>query len=66
MTSSHSQVAFSSRETHHEIAARIGSHREAVTRELNRLEDEKVIALGRREIRILALDFLKRDRSGGD
>lgn len=39
--------------THYEIASRIGSHREAVTREFNRLEGEKLIEVGRREICIL-------------
>ncbi len=38
--------------THYEIAARIGSHREAVTREFNRLEDAGVIEIRRQEIRI--------------
>lgn len=39
--------------THYEFAARIGSHREAVTRELNRLEEEGLLEIGRREIRIV-------------
>jgi len=38
--------------THYEIAARIGSHREAVTREFNRLEDAGIIEVRRQEIRI--------------
>ena len=38
--------------THYEIAARIGSHREAVTREFNRLEDTGIIEVRRQEIRI--------------
>ncbi len=45
--------------THYEIAARIGSHREAVTREFNRLEQEKVLEIGRRSIRIIDLRRLK-------
>ena len=45
--------------THYEIAARIGTHREAVTRELNRLEAERTIEVSRREIRILNLRQLK-------
>jgi CRP-like cAMP-binding protein len=45
--------------THYEIAARIGSHREAVTREINRLELEKVLEIGRRSIRITDLERLK-------
>jgi len=45
--------------THYDLAARIGSHREAVTRELNRLEDEHIVEIGRREIRILDLGLLR-------
>ncbi len=45
--------------THYEIAARIGSHREAVTRELDRLELEKVLEVRRRSIRIIDLRRLK-------
>lgn len=45
--------------THYEIAARIGSHREAVTREFNRLEAEKIIEVRRREIRIVDIDRLR-------
>src|SRR5262249_7128311 len=50
--------------THYDIAARIGSHREAVTRELNRLEDEKIVEAGRREIRILDLARLEDGEEG--
>jgi CRP-like cAMP-binding protein len=45
--------------THYEFAARIGSHREAVTRELNRLEEARVLQIGRREIRIADLGLLR-------
>jgi CRP/FNR family transcriptional regulator, cyclic AMP receptor protein len=45
--------------THYDLAARIGSHREAVTRELNRLEHERVVEVSRREIRILNLERLR-------
>jgi CRP/FNR family cyclic AMP-dependent transcriptional regulator len=45
--------------SHYEFAARIGSHREAVTRELNHLEEEKIVAIARREIRILDLARLQ-------
>ena len=45
--------------THYEIAARIGSHREAVTREFNRLEAEKLLEVGRRHISILDLHRLE-------
>ena len=49
--------------THYEFAARIGSHREAVTRELNRLEAARVVEVSRREIRILDLRRLQDDLS---
>lgn len=39
--------------THYEIAARIGSHREAVTRELNHLVSRGYVELGRRHVVIL-------------
>ncbi len=45
--------------THYEIAARIGSHREAVTREMNRLEQEKILETGRKSIRITDLRKLR-------
>ena len=45
--------------THYDIAARIGSHREAVTREFNRLEAEKVLDVSRRQISILDLARLE-------
>lgn len=45
--------------THYEIAARIGSNREAVTREFSRLEVEKVLEIGRRSIRIVDMRRLK-------
>lgn len=45
--------------THYEIAARIGSHREAVTREFNRLEAENIVEVRRRQIRIIDIERLK-------
>jgi CRP-like cAMP-binding protein len=45
--------------THYEIAARIGSHREAVTREFNRLEAEHIVEIRRREIRIVDIGQLR-------
>ena len=45
--------------THYDLAARIGSHREAVTRELNRLADKQVLEVGRRQIRIVDLGLLQ-------
>ena len=44
--------------THYDIAARIGSHREAVTREFMRLEVERLIEVRRRQIRIVDIDRL--------
>lgn len=52
-------VTISPAPTHYEIAARIGSHREAVTREFNRLELEKIVEVHRREIRITDLRKLQ-------
>ena len=52
-------VVISPAPTHYDLAARIGSHREAVTRELNRLAEEKVVEIGRREIRIVDLALLQ-------
>ena len=45
--------------THYDIAARIGSHREAVTREINRLERDRLVEASRREIRILDIALLQ-------
>jgi CRP-like cAMP-binding protein len=45
--------------THYDIAARIGSHREAVTREFNRMEAEKLLEVSRRQISILDLARLE-------
>lgn len=47
--------------THYEIAARIGSHREAVTRELNLLETRGYLELGRRQLVIVDLDRFTSD-----
>lgn len=44
--------------THYDIAARIGSHREAVTREFMRLEHERLIEVRRRQIRIVDIHRL--------
>jgi len=46
--------------THYEIAARIGSHREAVTREVNRLEAEGIVEVRRRHLRIIDMDRLQK------
>jgi CRP-like cAMP-binding protein len=54
-------ITISPAPTHYEIAARIGSHREAVTREFNRLELEKVLVISRRSIRIIDMRRLKAD-----
>jgi CRP-like cAMP-binding protein len=45
--------------THYEIAASIGSHREAVTREFNRLEEEQIIEVRRQQIRIVDIAKLR-------
>jgi len=47
--------------THYEIAARIGSHREAVTRELNHLVSRGYVELGRRHVVIIDLDRFTND-----
>ncbi len=45
--------------THYEIAARIGSHREAVTREFNRLEAAGIVEVRRRQLRIIDMTRLQ-------
>jgi CRP-like cAMP-binding protein len=45
--------------THYEIAARIGSHREAVTREFNRLEAAGIVEVRRRQLRIIDVKRLQ-------
>jgi CRP-like cAMP-binding protein len=52
--------------THYEFAARIGSHREAVTRELNQLAARGLLRLGRRHIVILDAARFRREMLGGD
>jgi len=52
-------VVISPAPTHYDLAARIGSHREAVTRELNRLAEEKVVEIGRRQIKIVDIRLLQ-------
>ena len=47
--------------THYEIAARVGSHREAVTKELNRLEAQGYVRLGRGQIVIIDEHLFRRD-----
>jgi CRP-like cAMP-binding protein len=44
--------------THVELACLIGTHREAVTRELNKLKEKKIICCQGHEIRILNIDRL--------
>jgi len=44
--------------THQELAARLGTHREAVTRELNRLAAQQIVATRRGEATILDMDAL--------
>ena len=45
--------------THYEIAARIGSHREAVTRAFNRLEADGIVEVRRRQLRIVDIKRLQ-------
>jgi CRP/FNR family cyclic AMP-dependent transcriptional regulator len=45
--------------THYEIASRLGSHREAVTREFNRLEAAGIIEVRRRQLRIVDIERLQ-------
>lgn len=45
--------------THYEMATRISTHREAVTRELNHLVDEEIITVQRRRIDVLDIDRLR-------
>jgi CRP-like cAMP-binding protein len=47
--------------THHEIAARVGSHREAVTKELNRLQVLGYLRLRRKHIVILDMTRFRND-----
>jgi CRP/FNR family cyclic AMP-dependent transcriptional regulator len=45
--------------THEELANRIGTHREAVTRELGLLSDRKILESGRRRLRFLDIGRLE-------
>jgi CRP-like cAMP-binding protein len=54
-------IMISQAPTQVELAARIGSHREAVTRELSRLKRKKVLDYRRHWIRIVDLEWLKDD-----
>jgi CRP/FNR family cyclic AMP-dependent transcriptional regulator len=45
--------------THADIASRIGTHREAVTRELNSLAAEGIVRQSRRQIEILSVAKLR-------
>lgn len=47
--------------THAELASRIATHREAVTRELNALEARDVLKSGRRRLEFLDLDRLDKE-----
>ena len=58
-TRSGKSVVISPAPTHYEIAARIGSHREAVTREFTRLEKEHIVEIGRGQIRIMDVALLE-------
>jgi len=56
-----SSVTIQPAPTHYELAARVGSHREAVTKELNQLEALGHIRVRRREIVILDVDKFNDD-----
>jgi CRP-like cAMP-binding protein len=45
--------------THEELANRIGTHREAVTREFGLLSDQKILESGRRRLRFLDIGRLE-------
>ena len=47
--------------THAELASRIGTHREAVTRELNLLARRKIVRSGRRHLEFLDLERLEEE-----
>ncbi|MEX0344273.1 MAG: Crp/Fnr family transcriptional regulator [Rhizobiaceae bacterium] len=51
--------------THYEIATRIATHREAVSRELNVLALEKIIEIDRRKIRVMDVARLREMNNGG-
>jgi CRP-like cAMP-binding protein len=51
--------------THYELAARVGSQREAVTRELNRLASLGYLRLSRKQIVVADLDRFNADLLGG-
>lgn len=57
------QVVIDPAPTHYEIATRIATHREAVSRELNQLADCKIIEIDRRRIKVLNLRKLRRFNS---
>ncbi len=57
-------IVISPAPTHYEIAARIGSHREAITRELDRLAAAGVLEVSRRQLRILDFKRLKEEAEG--
>jgi CRP-like cAMP-binding protein len=54
------EAVLSAAPTHEEIASRISSHREAVTRELSRLEEKGLIVKQGRSLRIPDLERLRR------
>lgn len=53
------QVVIDPAPTHYEIATRIATHREAVSRELNQLAACKIIEIDRRRIKVLDLHRLR-------
>jgi CRP-like cAMP-binding protein len=57
-TNGHGTISIDPAPSHYELATRLSTHREAVSRELSFLASRKVIELGRRRIRVLDLDRL--------
>lgn len=53
------QIVIDPAPTHYEIATRIATHREAVSRELNLLAINEIIKIDRRRIKILDIDRLR-------
>jgi CRP-like cAMP-binding protein len=58
-TRSLESVAISPAPTHAELASRIGTHREAVTREMRALTSQNIIKTGRRRLEFLDLSRLR-------
>ncbi len=62
---SEKQIIIDPAPTHYEIATRIATHREAVSRELNQLALGKIIEIDRRRIKVLDLERLREFHNTG-